>query len=277
MVTDDAHGGSENQSAGAMELWDGHRGRPCLAALTPAGQPLSVASMIGFITLAEGVPSSVHRARERERMLCGLLTCEPFRPFDRIHALSFLAVPIEAARLPQRVLRGDQLLGSRPTDTFRLLSRRGPAASLALHVLRRCGTSLRCLTHGSSWRMLLAAAAHLPRWGLGALCGLIHCGRGRCCGRPDSAAADDAAVLVSAAPIAAVEGCWPGAIPAAPVVGPDRASREVNSLVRFSISAEQGPAAAISIAKRAEHMLRQGKWLFSWRFLPGRSAISAGR
>jgi hypothetical protein len=166
----------------ALERWNFGTGTGGARALLRSRPPVSrYRSPRGSAspTLAEGVPSSVHRARERERMLCGLLTCEPFRPFDRIHALSFLAVPIEAPRLLQRVLRGDQLLGSRPTDTFRLLSRRGPAASLALHVLRRCGTSLRRLAHGSSWRMLLAAAAHLPRWDLRPLCGLIHCGRGR--------------------------------------------------------------------------------------------------
>jgi hypothetical protein len=63
---------------------------------------------------------------------------------------------------------------------------------------------------------------------------------GGCCGLSASAAADDAAPLLSAAPIAAVGGCW--AIE--PDVGPDPASLDASSFVIFSISFEHGPAPA---------------------------------
>jgi hypothetical protein len=115
-----------------------------------------------------------------------------------------------------------------------------------------------------------SAAAHLPRWELRALCGLIHCGRGRMLRPTRRAAADDAAVLVSAAPIAAVGECWPAAVPVAPVVGPDPASREVNSLVRFSISAEQGPAAAISIGKASRAQAPTRKVVVFMTLSPGK-------
>src|SRR5437667_4889704 len=69
---------------------------------------------------------------------------------------------------------------------------------------------------------------------------------GGCCGFADSAAAADAAVLESAAPIADVGGCCPVVGPA---VGPDPASRDASSLVTFSISAVHGPAAAVPSGK----------------------------
>jgi hypothetical protein len=46
-------------------------------------------------------------------------------------------------------------------------------------------------------------------------------------------------VLGSAAPMAAVGGCCPLVVPAAPAVGPAPASREAMSLVRLSISVVQ--------------------------------------
>jgi hypothetical protein len=72
---------------------------------------------------------------------------------------------------------------------------------------------------------------------------------GGCCGFADSAAAADAAVLESAAPIAEVGGCWPVVGPVGPAVGPDPASRDASSLVTFSISAVHGPAAAVPSGK----------------------------
>src|SRR5512132_70802 len=72
---------------------------------------------------------------------------------------------------------------------------------------------------------------------------------GGCCGFADSAAAADAAVLGSAAPMADVGGCCPVVVPTGPAVGPAPASRDASSFVRFSISAVHGPAAAISIGK----------------------------
>jgi hypothetical protein len=51
-------------------------------------------------------------------------------------------------------------------------------------------------------------------------------------------------VLGSAAPMAAVGGCCPPVVPAAPAVGPAPASRAAISLVRLSISVVHGPAAA---------------------------------
>jgi hypothetical protein len=76
------------------------------------------------------------------------LTSDPFRPLNRVHALRFLATPIESARLVERGLGGRQVLGSWPSGTFRLLHRCRAASGLALHVLRR-------LVHGHGWRMLL--------------------------------------------------------------------------------------------------------------------------
>src|ERR1041384_3363989 len=72
---------------------------------------------------------------------------------------------------------------------------------------------------------------------------------GGCCGFGDSAAAADAAVLGSAAPMADVGGCCPVVVPAGPAVGPAPASRDASSFVRFSISAVHGPATAISVGK----------------------------
>jgi hypothetical protein len=135
-----------------------------------------------------------------------VLASEPFGPLNGIHALGFLAALIEAARFVERSLRRGQVLGSRPTGTFRLLSCRGPAPDLALHVLGRSGASLCRLPHGSGRRMLLTGAALLRRCAA-APGGFVHVAVGGCCGRPDSAAADDAAVLGSAAPMAAVGGC----------------------------------------------------------------------
>src|SRR5205823_13196346 len=63
---------------------------------------------------------------------------------------------------------------------------------------------------------------------------------GGCCRFADSAAAADAAVLESAAPMAEVGGCCPVVVPVGPAVGPDPASRDASSLVRFSISAIHG-------------------------------------
>src|SRR2546427_3406626 len=76
------------------------------------------------------------------------LTCELFRPRDCVHALSLLASAIIAARLLKCGLSRGELVGRRPAGTFRLLHCRGPAPSLALHVLGRSRPSLRCLTHG---------------------------------------------------------------------------------------------------------------------------------
>jgi len=59
-------------------------------------------------------------------------------------------------------------------------------------------------------------------------------------------------VLESAAPMADVGGCCPVVVPAAPAVGPEPASRDASSLVRFSISALHGPAAAVPIGKTAK-------------------------
>src|SRR4051812_31542163 len=67
---------------------------------------------------------------------------------------------------------------------------------------------------------------------------------GGCCGRPESAAAVDAEVLESAAPIVALGGCWPVVAPA-PAVGPAPASLDASNLVTLSISVVQGPAPAV--------------------------------
>src|SRR5215475_3368656 len=72
---------------------------------------------------------------------------------------------------------------------------------------------------------------------------------GGCWGFADSAAAADAAVLESAAPMAEVGGCCPVVVAVGPAVGPDPASRDASSLVRFSISAVHGPAAAAPSGK----------------------------
>jgi hypothetical protein len=105
------------------------------------------------------------------------LASEPFGPLNGIHALGFFAGLIEAARFVERSLGGGQLIGSRPTGTFRLLGRRGPATDLALHVLGRSCASLRRLSHGSGWRMLLTGARVL--WRGSASGGLVHCRSGR--------------------------------------------------------------------------------------------------
>src|SRR5262245_10693467 len=67
---------------------------------------------------------------------------------------------------------------------------------------------------------------------------------GGCWGFADCAALEDAAVLGSALPMAAVGGCCPLVVPAAPAVGPAPASRDAISLARLSISLLHGPAAA---------------------------------
>jgi hypothetical protein len=67
---------------------------------------------------------------------------------------------------------------------------------------------------------------------------------GGCCGRPESAAADDADVLGSAAPIVALGGCWP-VVALAPAVGPAPASFDASNLVTLSISVVHGPAPAV--------------------------------
>ena len=87
-----------------------------------------------------------------------LLASEPFRPLNGIHALGFLAALIEAARLVKSSLGRSHILGNGSTGTFRLLSRRGSAADLALHVMGRSRASLRRLPHGSGRRMLLTGA-----------------------------------------------------------------------------------------------------------------------
>jgi hypothetical protein len=106
------------------------------------------------------------------------LTSESFGTLNSIHARRFVAAPIEAARFVERSLGGGQLVGSRPAGPFRLLSRRGPAADLALHVLRRSGASPCRLPHGSGRRMLLTGAARLRGWAA-APGGLVHCRRWR--------------------------------------------------------------------------------------------------
>jgi hypothetical protein len=90
------------------------------------------------------------------------LASEPFGPLNGIHALGFLAALIKAARFVKCSLGRSHLLGGGSTGTFRLLSRRGPTADLALHVLGRSRASLRRLSHGSSWGMLLTGAR--VRW-----------------------------------------------------------------------------------------------------------------
>lgn len=87
----------------------------------------------------------------------GGLTCKTFRPLNRVHALGLLAIAIEATRLLQRVLRSGEFLGSRSTDTFRLLCGGGTSSGLALHVLRRRSTALRGLAHSSGRGMLFAS------------------------------------------------------------------------------------------------------------------------
>jgi hypothetical protein len=67
---------------------------------------------------------------------------------------------------------------------------------------------------------------------------------GGCCWRAELPAPDDAEVLVSAAPIAAVGGCWPVVAVVPPTVGPAPASRDASSFVIFSISVVHGPAQA---------------------------------
>jgi hypothetical protein len=87
-----------------------------------------------------------------------VLASESFGPLNGIHACRFIAALIQAARLVKGSLGRSHILGGGSTGTFRLLSRRGPAADLALHVLGRSGASLRRLPHGSGWRMLLTGA-----------------------------------------------------------------------------------------------------------------------
>src|SRR3954470_22606609 len=67
---------------------------------------------------------------------------------------------------------------------------------------------------------------------------------GGCCGRPESAAAEDADVLGSAAPIVALGGCWP-VVALAPAVGPAPASFHTRNLVALSTSVVHGPAPAV--------------------------------
>src|SRR5438309_6911956 len=98
---------------------------------------------------------------------------------------------------------------------------------------------------------------------------------GGCCARADSAAADDAAVLESAAPIAAVGGCCPFLLPAAPAVGPAPASRAANSLERLSISVVHGPAAAISIGKASRAQVPTRSVIVFMMFLPVKIGIPA--
>src|SRR5262245_49737015 len=62
-------------------------------------------------------------------------------PLNGIHALGFFAALVEAPRLVKSSLGRSHILGGGSTCTFRLLSRRGPAADLALHVLGRSGAS----------------------------------------------------------------------------------------------------------------------------------------
>jgi hypothetical protein len=73
---------------------------------------------------------------------------------------------------------------------------------------------------------------------------------GGCCGRPESAAAEDADVLGSAAPIVALGGCWP-VVALAPAVGPAPASFEASNLVTLSISVVHGPAPAVPVDNAA--------------------------
>jgi hypothetical protein len=108
-----------------------------------------------------------------------VLASEPFGPLNGIHALGFLAALIEAARFVQRSLCRAQVLGSRSTDPFRLLSRRGPAADLTLHVLGRSSASLRRLPHGGGRRMLLTGVSARLRGWAAASSGLVHCRSGR--------------------------------------------------------------------------------------------------
>src|SRR3954466_3017621 len=68
---------------------------------------------------------------------------------------------------------------------------------------------------------------------------------GGCCGLPESAAADEADVLGSAAPIVALGGCWPVVALATPAVGPAPASFDASNLVTLSISVVHGPAPAV--------------------------------
>jgi hypothetical protein len=99
---------------------------------------------------------------------------------------------------------------------------------------------------------------------------------GGCCGFADSAAAADAAVLLSAAPMADVGGCCPVVVPAAPAVGPDPASRDASSLVTFSISAVHGPAAAVPSGKATTLQAANSNVIVFMRFSPnGRNSEPA--
>jgi hypothetical protein len=102
------------------------------------------------------------------------LTSDPFRPLNRVHALGFLAAPIESTRLVERGLGRRQVLGSWPSGTFRLLHRCRAASGLALHVLRRSSASLRRLVHGHGWRMLLTCGVSRSRRWAAALSRLAH-------------------------------------------------------------------------------------------------------
>jgi hypothetical protein len=92
---------------------------------------------------------------------------------------------------------------------------------------------------------------------------------GGCCGFPDCAALEDAAVLGSAAPMAAVGECCPLVVPAAPAVGPAPASREAISLVRLSISVVHGPATADPIGPMSRAQAPNRNVLVFMTFSPG--------
>src|SRR5262245_57396867 len=92
---------------------------------------------------------------------------------------------------------------------------------------------------------------------------------GGCWGFADCAALEDAAVLGSAAPMAAVGGCCPLVVPAAPAVGPAPASREAISLARLSISLLHGPAAAEPIGPISRAHAPNRKVVVFMAFSPG--------
>jgi len=96
---------------------------------------------------------------------------------------------------------------------------------------------------------------------------------GGCCGFPDSAAAADAAVLESAAPMAEVGGCCPVVVTVGPAVGPDPASRDARSLVTFSISAVHGPAAAVASGKATTVQAPSSDMIIFMTFSPANSLV----
>src|SRR5262245_26943443 len=99
---------------------------------------------------------------------------------------------------------------------------------------------------------------------------------GGCWGFADCAALVDAVVLRSAAPMAAVGGCCPLVVPAAPAVGPAPASREAISLATLSISLVHGPAAADPIGPISRAHAPNRNVIFLMTFSPGQRPNARG-